>query len=346
MTEISSTPGWRPRAVHDLLADPGSRGVLIAASRDPDAKLTFIVTPPSGDPGGHEPVAVKIPATPAAGAAVEREGRMLAALRDVLVAPVAGTVPRFVEARQVDGRPVLVSTAMPGTPMSVPYHRWLHTARARSVAADFTLARDWLAAFQATTRGPRELLDWPDEVCDSLSGRWDGHASLPAALARVQSAARATRRLRCARTAVHGDFWFGNLLVTDGRITGVVDWEHGEPAGSPLRDLARFALSYCLYLDRHTRTGHRVLGHPGLRRTGFAPGLSYALLGEGWLPRLFQAFLRDGLTGLELPAALWYHVALTGIGEVAALANDDDFGAGHLELLAGLPLPAQRRWSW
>jgi hypothetical protein len=79
-----------------------------------------------------------------------------------------------------------------------------------------------------------------------------------------------------------------------------------------------------------------VLGHRGLRRDGFAPGITYALLGQGWLPELVRSFLGDGLIGLGLPPELWYCAAVTGIGEVAALANDDAFGAAHLVLLAGL----------
>jgi hypothetical protein len=38
-----------------------------------------------------------------------------------------------------------------------------------------------------------------------------------------------------------------------------------------------------------------------------------------------------------LPAELWYSAALTGLGEIAALANADEFGGSHLTLLAGLP---------
>jgi hypothetical protein len=74
-----------------------------------------------------------------------------------------------------------------------------------------------------------------------------------------------------------------------------------------------------------------------LRRVGFAPGIRYALLDTGWLPTQVESFLRAGLGRLGLPPAWWYDVALVGIGEVAASANDDDFGRGHLELLAGMP---------
>jgi aminoglycoside phosphotransferase (APT) family kinase protein len=42
------------------------------------------------------------------------------------------------------------------------------------------------------------------------------------------------------RAFCHGDWADGNLLVEEGRITGVVDWEAAH-VGDPLRDLSRFA---------------------------------------------------------------------------------------------------------
>jgi hypothetical protein len=322
------------------LLDHRTRGVLVSASRDPDAKLTFVTT-------GDDRLAVKLATTVAAGPAVEREGRMLVELRRMPLGRLARTIPRYVESSRRDGRAVLVSSALPGTPMSVGYHQWLHTARPQQVGCDFTLAGGWLHELQGATTGGRAPLTWAAEVAETLAGRWDGHPSLDAALARLRFAHRHLGAHTAVSTAVHGDFWCGNVLVADGAVSGVVDWEAGVTSGFPLRDPARFALSYALYLDRHTRPGHRVLGHPGLRRTGFGPGIGYALQGTGWLPTLVRSFLAESLTRLGLPPALWYDVALTGIGEVAACANDDAFGAGHLELLAGLPVhprrPRQRR---
>jgi len=56
---------------------------------------------------------------------------------------------------------------------------------------------------------------------------------------------------------------------------------------------------------------------------GFGSGVRYGLLGSGWLPCLVRGFLRDGLLRLGLPPDLWYDVALVGLGEVAATANDE-----------------------
>jgi hypothetical protein len=341
MRQIPRQMRWNTQPVDSLLAQRSARGVLIAASKDPDAKLTFIVTPPDTYPPGQR-LAVKIPATEDAGQAVEREGRMLVALRRMPLGDLASTIPRYVESRSINGRQVLVSTALTGTPMSVGYHRWLHTARPALVRQDFRLAGDWLHHFQTSSEVGRMPMTWGRDVAEVLTGRWDGHPALDGALARLEVAQGHFGGATTPRAAVHGDFWFGNLLVQHGRVSGVVDWETGAPEGSPLRDLARFALAYSLYLDRHTRPGNTVVGHR-LRREGFAPGVRYALHGSGWLPRTVRSFLADGLTRLHLPRALWYDVALVGIAEIAASANDDAFGSGHLELLAGLPLHPRRR---
>jgi hypothetical protein len=339
MTEVPKAFHPHPRSMHDLLFAPGSRGVLIATSRDPDAKRTLIVTPPPGSylDGPAGPVAIKIPVTVAAASAISRETRMLMALGEAKLGGLEPTVPRYLETLDSDGLPAVVTTVVKGAPMSVAYHRWLHTSRQQPVAKDFALAGGWLRHFQRATAGDRGRITWAREVADYVRSRWPGHPRLEAAQVRLAAADRQLKSHRTARTMVHGDYWFGNLLVDNGRITGVVDWESGARAGWPLRDLVRFALSYCLYLDRHTRPGHPVRGHRGLRRTGFGAGIRYGLLEEGWLPELVRLYLRTGIDGLGLPSALWYGAALAGLGEIAATANDDEFAAQHLELLADLP---------
>ena len=339
-TGPSRTPG-DGRRLQDLMSQPHVRGVLLAASKDPDAKLTFVTSPLPGRTTG-ERVAVKIPTTVQAGVAVEHEGRMLVQLRRMALGGLAETVPRYVGSLHLDGLPVLVSTAVTGVPMSVGYHRWLHTARPSLVRRDLDLALGWLRELWDSSAGSDVALTWAGETGETLRGRWDGHPLLDEAVARIEVADRRFGGLRCRRSAVHGDFWFGNVLVDDGRVTGVVDWEASSTADCPLRDLARFAISYSLYLDRHTRPRGAVRGHPGLRREGTAPGVAYALRGKGWFPGLVRSFLADGLDALGLPRSLWYDVALVGIGEVAATANDDAFGAQHLELLAGLTLRPRR----
>lgn len=318
---------------------PTGRGILMAASRDPDAKLTFI----GCDRDSAERLSVKIPTSPSAALAVELEGRMLVELQRLPLGPLARTVPRYVRSTTREGTAVLVSTALPGRPMSVDYHRWHHTSRPAGVRRDFEIAARWLAELQTCTAHGTEPTSWATEVSEALRGRWDGHPELARALTRLAVAQQDLAGHHTVRTVVQGDYWFGNILVEDGAVSGVVDWEAGSASGSPLRDLVRFVLSYSLYLDRHTRPGHRVAGHGGLRRLGFGAGVGHALLGSGWYPRQARHFLGDGLQRLGLPRWLWYDVALTGIGEIAASANDDEFGAAHLALLASLPCRARGR---
>jgi hypothetical protein len=48
---------------------------------------------------------------------------------------------------------------------------------------------------------------------------------------------------------VHGDYWLGNVLLertverTDGRVTGIVDWENARPVGIPDCDLIHLWLT-------------------------------------------------------------------------------------------------------
>ena len=144
------------------------------------------------------------------------------------------------------------------------------------------------------------------------------------------------RRNTVPRTASHGDFWVGNVLLSNGRVSGVVDWEAGATSGEPVRDLVRFAIMYALFLDRRTKPGRQVAGHAGLRAGSWGAGVGYALQGTGWFPGPFRGFLRDGLARLGASADSWRDAALAGIAEVAALTDYDGFARLHLELFRRL----------
>jgi hypothetical protein len=83
-----------------------------------------------------------------------------------------------------------------------------------------------------------------------------------------------------------------------------------------VRDLARFALTYCAYLDRHTRPGRPVAGHPALVAGPASAASVYGIDGSGWFPDAIRGFLVDGLARLGLPATCGRDALL---GEVAGL---------------------------
>jgi hypothetical protein len=228
--------------------------------------------------------------------------------------------------------------------MSTSYLRWRHTASRDRVAADFAAASAWLAEFQSETAGEPAPLDLGAGVANRLRERFADDSGLGADLIRLERIHERLRTNAVRRSAVHGDFWFGNLLNTGERISGVVDWEAGALAGEPVRDLVRFALMYALYLDRRTREGRHVRGHRQLRADRWGAGVEYALDLEGWFPDLFRRFLRHGLSRLGAAPEGWRDAALAGIAEVAALTDDPEFSRRHLELFRRLSdgAPARR----
>ncbi|WP_185124290.1 phosphotransferase [Streptomyces sp. TLI_185] len=177
--------------------------------------------------------------------------------------------------------PTPATTAAPGVLMLVAYRRPGHHTRPAPVRTDLTAAATWLTALHSATADESAPLDAAPSVPGLLDLRPNGE--------RAGDALRALRRLprhAAPLTAVHGDFWPGNMLLRGGRVSGVVDWEHARTAGSPLADRARFVVAYCKYLDRRIRPGRRVSGHPGLVAGHPGAALACALDGSGWYPRL------------------------------------------------------------
>ena len=311
----------------------GLDSLVLGASKDPNAKVTvLLVSPQSGRPV----FAIKAPTTDASARAVEAEVQVLRELEGIRFHQGPATIPRVADLVEFDDRVGAVMTAVPGTPLTTLYLQWRHARNARRVAADFAAVGAWLADFQHATAGESGALDMHGGVSSRLRARFPEDKDLDADL---EWLARIHERLRSnavPRTAVHGDFWSGNLLMDGRRLTGVVDWEAGSISGEPVRDLVRFALMYALYLDRRTRQGRRVAGHPGLVAGTWGAGVEYALNGAGWFPERFRGFLRDGLQRLGASPESWRDAALAGIAEVAAVTDDRGFARSHLELLRRL----------
>jgi Phosphotransferase enzyme family len=316
-----------------LLSTPGSQTVLLDASRDPNSSVTVLVTAP----GGVAPyLAVKVATTRAAASVIRREAEFLAQLGRRGLLRAGPTVPRQAGVFGADGLLGVAMTVVPGVPMRAGYHAFRHLARPAAVRADFTAAGNWLAALHADSSAAATPITLLDGVAELIAARWPGHER--AAMLAEQLAPLTVRlgSARTPRTVVHGDFWAGNVLLTGGAVTGVVDWAAGELAGEPLRDVARFALSYSLYLDRHTRPGRQVAGHPGLRAGGWGAGIEYAITGRGWFGTLVRGFVTSALARLGAPQVRWRDVLLAGLAEVAATADHPDFAARHRDLLLRL----------
>jgi Phosphotransferase enzyme family len=316
----------------------GRRCVLVGASKDPNRKISLLLL---SERTGAPELVLKVALTPGGQAAIESEARALLDLAAADLGRIRGTIPRLIGRLEHQRRPALLMTAVPGTLMLAGYHRWRHTARPADVRLDFEAAGDWLAAFQAATASGRGPLEMGATLLDRLAWRYRDDAAADVALAAAESALGRLRQASTPRSACHGDLWAGNLLLEAAAVSGVVDWEQGEARGEPVRDLARFALTYALYLDRHTVPGRRIAGH-GELRAGWGAGIVHAYRGDGWFAELVAGFIEKGLARLGARAA-WRDVLLAGLADVAATADDPEFGRRHLALIGQIAAAAAGR---
>lgn len=311
----------------------GRRLLVLLHSRDADASCVLLLFPPGEDRPDR---AVKLAGNVAAAARVHAEAARLAALAEHLGDRLGRCVPRVLDVLDHGGLPALVTTAQPGVPMLVRYHRGGHTADPRKVCADLVAAESWLDDLQTASAGPARSLDLAPGTLERLSGWCAREPAARQVLDRLTGVRRRLQGHRAPTTWVHGDFWPGNLLVEDDRVTGVVDWERAEPAGGPLRDRIRFVLGYAYYLDRHTRAGRRVRGHSGLVAGVPGAGVRYALDGSGWFPEAVRRFLSRGLASAGLPAECARDAVLAEVAATAAEATDPGFLRDQLELFLTL----------
>lgn len=312
-------------------AGEGTRCVVLTLSRDEHPKGVVMLF---ADEAQTPSLAVKVGLTPVSAEAVRAEAEALHRLAWLDADLVDGTVPRVVELREVTDGAVLVTTACPGAPMAVRYHQWRHTASPDVVQADFDAASGWLRRLDALPPLSIDPADWAGRLCD----RWPGDPALEPA-AQVAWALEPKLAVDWAPGVMHGDFWCGNTLQVGARITGVIDWEHSAVGGDPLRDRVRFALSYALYLDRHTRAGHRVRGHVGLVAGEWGAGVRHVLIDNCWCAQVVTEFIGEGLAQRQQPRAWWRDAMLLGLAEVAVLSDESEFARHHLRLLAELATP-------
>jgi hypothetical protein len=316
----------------EFIRTSDSRLLVLQHSRDADASWLLLLFPP----GKRVPrYAVKLAGSAGAAARVIGEAGRLADLASRVGPRLSLSVPRPLGIYDHQGWPALVTTAQPGTPMLVGYHRGRPAAHV-TVHADLAAVERWLLRLQSACTGPARALHVPEGTLRGLEELAETEPRAARVLSQAHALDRRLRRRWVRTTLVHGDFWPGNLLTDKGEVSGVVDWERSEPAGSPLRDPARFVLAYSYYLDRHTRSGRQVAGHPQLVAGVPGAGVSYALDGSGWYPEAVRRFLGRAADRAGVPASCARDAVLLEVATVAAESTDREFIRHHLDLFLTL----------
>ncbi|MEU0266307.1 phosphotransferase [Nocardioides sp. NPDC006303] len=130
-------------------------------------------------------------------------------------------------------------------------------------------------------RGVRHELRWPAERDVDRIARIIAQALDPAAAAVVERGADFLRQEITNRSAVpfvlaQGDFMPGNLLIHDGEIVGVIDWEFAGPA-APAFDVGRWEVSARTpFADRLDllRAGYARVADPDSSEAGLTPAFA------------------------------------------------------------------------
>lgn len=315
------------------LAPEGRRILVLHHSRDTDAGVVMLLF----DAGAAQPsTALKIADSEGGAARIDHERVQLRQIQELRLGSVLSTVPALLPDRE-SRFAILATKGQPGTPMLVAYHRPGHIRTPGVVEAEFGAAAQWLAELQATATGRPEPLSVFDGCEPAATQMFAGaEQQLDEVLTALAALRARLRRHVAAPTVVHGDFWPGNALVEDGQIVGVVDWERAEVAGSPVRDIARFAVAYSLYLDRHTSPGRPVRGHRGLTAGAPGAGVLHAIDGTGWFPLMVRRYLREGLARVGLPESAARDAVQSEVAASAAEATDPDFARSQWALFLAL----------
>ena len=230
-----------------------------------------------------------------AGAAVRRLHEVLTA-----VEAVSTLAPRPIladGAGELIGEPLIVMSFLPGAPQPPTGQDDVWAEQLATAMADFhavplkRLPNDFPRDGTAAERLARVLARDPD-VRDAL---WDTVASRLTTIA--------AHVVANPPVLIHSDFWFGNTIWQEGRLTGIIDWD-GARIADPARDVASARNDLALLSGARVADVFlaRYVSERGpLRDLAFWDLLS-SLPAIRWLPHWVEGYTELGLD-LSLPAA-------------------------------------------
>lgn len=333
-------------------------GLVIAVDADPAGKVTMLLLDEAGAPRA----VAKVSRRRDDDRRLEAEYAALRRLRGRLLPRVGSSVPRPLLLERVSGRPALVTTAVPGAPLSVRYHHPGHVSSQRRVAADFAAAAQWLAAFHddvGTTEVTCEEV-WLTQLVPLFEryrttvgwSAWEGEL-----YERMRSWVGDLAEVRVPMTCVHGDYCIGNVLLDGDAVSGVVDWELGRESAPALTDVFKFPASYGSFLDRAApRRGGGVVGHAGWAVAGqrWAAGSSwpnltgflYTFFGDGWFPELVRDHLLTSHRRLGCPPEVQPLLLAGFVAEQVLTLDNPVYRQGYRDVLRAMSelYASQRPW--
>ena len=225
---LPSQPGLPPPATWQVRHLNWTEGDVVVAMVGPT------------DGGGA--AVLKIPHTPACVGSLARQAAVLAQLHEIeALGTWRALLPTTILDGDVRGQRYFAESILPGRDMGatleqpgvrlVAYRsaisaiRSLHQATAEGIVVDAGVLRRWV---DVPAHELRQLVRSQQAVNDLVT---ELHAELSGQAMRV--------------SWIHGDFWPGNLLVAEDRmsLTGIVDWDLAEPGSFPMHDVLNLLFS-------------------------------------------------------------------------------------------------------
>lgn len=337
---------------------PPVRTVVVGIDRSPDAKVVLLLF----DAAGALVAVAKVARSMAGEDGLRSEHRALRAVGCASSSALSASVPKALMLTRIGECLTLVQTSAAGRPMSADYFTAGHVDNPAAVASDFSAAGTWLAVLQSGTSSGR--MDTGEAARRWLFPTMDAYLDLTGDDSVLELFDEVRGRIAEAAgtsvpvTAVHGDFWMGNILrERAGHVSAVVDWERSRVAGVPLVDALKFPTSYGLYLDRAQpwRRG-KLPAHPHRGEVaarwaehGSAPnlvGFAYTYFGRGWFPQLVRSFVSDHLRRLHISRQLLGPYFVGFLAEQVLAANTPAFRDDYRRILGAFAAERERCWVW
>jgi aminoglycoside phosphotransferase (APT) family kinase protein len=234
---------------------------------------------------GHARVVLKMPMASEALIGFDAESSVLAGLQqDDRLREWTQLVPQPLATGYLQGRRFRIDSALPGQPA-------LETLGDEPAASDRLLdaAAETIHELHARTATRIEADDalvrkWIDDPVRVLMVGADRVPGAAAALQRVrQELQEAVEARDFSAGTVHGDYWFGNLLVSGPEPTGIVDWDAGGTGELPAIDVLHLVLlARCLASGR-----------------GLGDVVSEQLAGSEWSPLERRLLARNSGPGTD-----------------------------------------------
>ncbi len=255
-------------AVARLRLPPGTRCIQLLdyTSHERSGSVIFAFPPEKTEPS----MVVKVRPPGGAASALKREGEALADVRRRLPAEMRETVPEPLAHVADDEAELLGLCFLPGKSVYGDMRNRLFPSG--RVEAHMEAASGWLARFHEATAGggarldPGRDLPSPRQLRETILGAGErGALGADPELRWYRRLQEELARRPLPLSAIHGDFWARNLLLGDGPLPAVVDWEHFRPQGNPAADLFHFPLTYGL--NHPWRRYRRLPPLAGFRQT-------------------------------------------------------------------------------